>query len=1072
MYMKNNFKVLFFLIISIVSVLPSQSKTFTSSSSEISISIDNLGVFPASIMSSEDVNIVFNYTFSLTGYGNINYFKAKDTIVVETNFETLLGNHNTIVIEIFDNAENYLGDVIFNNNKMMYIVSEIAESLRFASLFGEIHTEDIYNAPYVSTATTYSLKVENQITSLLVNPLPVKLKLISSGLGTTTWSVSQPTTATITLVENESISITATPDTDTNLHYINLGKANGENIYLWNTLTKESQTVTVSYSDLTPGTNEVRIQFSDRKVEVINPGQQSQNWGQASNRFIFTKDVWGIDWLDGLASANNDIYINENGICQLYQTNGATINENYLITNVFFEDSLPGNEDASLRGGQPLIYAVLPWYETRADGGHNAFSPERGRYGDWNARTGAAGQTNLVADSLLTKVLPSSTDTKNTFREKVKNTPLSYGVFKDPVTLTTWIFANLGSPGDPNGPGFKCSELWPNIMSSDPILNMINGDNNCVGGKVQYFRIRFYTQYKNKYTSCYKNLAYISYNYATKDGGVNRVVAAEPFAGANYCISRNPFQFGKGLAYSVTIENIDAMQNSVSISGSSFKLQRMDNGIIPNWTDYASFEATNNNGITKIENLVPGYSYRIVQTNVPVPYDLSFGTQYSTIPGSMRNVSSVGVFEINITDTVGVLVLAKNKAASLLEYNANGGSGNMEDSNFKAVRNSTVYVAQPTYKYDGFVFDSWNTNPDGSGTSYRPKQAITLTDGLTILYAQWIPSVTNTRFGKKTLEGGSLTGYDFSFLVTQLKEDGSSYVKDESAQSLTIQNNVNGDLYLSSSRLIPGKWYHIKEIEGTDTEIKYDTTNYAVYFTLNRTMEYHKCYISDETYKIGSLIAESAVVFTNKLSAPIDPPTPPTPTAECKKAIDYERNEYQSVQIGNLCWTTSNLRSKKYSNGRDIKNVMSYQSNMYPNIEENVDIYGYLYDWYSAIDTTSNGVSPNSQVQGICPEGWYLPTEQQLSDLRSRDVLTLNSPNYWIQNSGNNETGFNALPSGRFNAQTKRFEDLGINYWFHTCSPVGLSDSKTGNISYFCTVLRVILSPLNDGYSVRCVKNL
>lgn len=47
---------------------------------------------------------------------------------------------------------------------------------------------------------------------------------------------------------------------------------------------------------------------------------------------------------------------------------------------------------------------------------------------------------------------------------------------------------------------------------------------------------------------------------------------------------------------------------------------------------------------------------------------------------------------------------------------------------------------------EGLVVDSWNTKPDGSGTSYQPGDDITLPDGVSkaVLYAQWKPILTYT----------------------------------------------------------------------------------------------------------------------------------------------------------------------------------------------------------------------------------------------------------------------------------------------------------------------------------------
>ena len=47
---------------------------------------------------------------------------------------------------------------------------------------------------------------------------------------------------------------------------------------------------------------------------------------------------------------------------------------------------------------------------------------------------------------------------------------------------------------------------------------------------------------------------------------------------------------------------------------------------------------------------------------------------------------------------------------------------------------------------EGLVIDSWNTKPDGSGTSYQPGDSVTVEAGVynTMLYAQWKPILTYT----------------------------------------------------------------------------------------------------------------------------------------------------------------------------------------------------------------------------------------------------------------------------------------------------------------------------------------
>ena len=72
-------------------------------------------------------------------------------------------------------------------------------------------------------------------------------------------------------------------------------------------------------------------------------------------------------------------------------------------------------------------------------------------------------------------------------------------------------------------------------------------------------------------------------------------------------------------------------------------------------------------------------------------------------------------------------------------YLANGGTGEFVDRN---VRTGSSYIVKSDtdtgISRPGFTFNGWNTEADGSGTSYLPKSTITVNSDLT-LYAQWTP---------------------------------------------------------------------------------------------------------------------------------------------------------------------------------------------------------------------------------------------------------------------------------------------------------------------------------------------
>ncbi|MBP5664010.1 MAG: fibrobacter succinogenes major paralogous domain-containing protein, partial [Bacteroidales bacterium] len=202
--------------------------------------------------------------------------------------------------------------------------------------------------------------------------------------------------------------------------------------------------------------------------------------------------------------------------------------------------------------------------------------------------------------------------------------------------------------------------------------------------------------------------------------------------------------------------------------------------------------------------------------------------------------------------------------------------------------------------------------------------------------------------------------------------------------------------------------------------------------------------------------------------------------APCSDAVDYEGNHYPAVRLGSgcKCWTTENLKSTKYSDGRAIEDVMSYYSSQFPNTTENVNIFGHLYNWYAAADTQRYGsvdsveraYNLGHRIQGICPEGWYLPTDEDFEELNMYPVNDLRSTSYWINGGNNtNATGFNSLPGGMYNCATSRYEDgMGISFYW-SCHPV--FDLASGALmDYVCERIREENFSRCNGFSVRCVK--
>jgi len=106
--------------------------------------------------------------------------------------------------------------------------------------------------------------------------------------------------------------------------------------------------------------------------------------------------------------------------------------------------------------------------------------------------------------------------------------------------------------------------------------------------------------------------------------------------------------------------------------------------------------------------------------------------------------------------------------------------------------------------------------------------------------------------------------------------------------------------------------------------------------------------------------------------------------------IDYEGNVYKTIGIGDRWrmqwWMAENLKSRYYADGTPLENGTGKGSSfddyskkyffVYMNEEESVDTWGLYYTWEAA----SRGAAVNYNtaptiVQGVCPDGWHLPND-------------------------------------------------------------------------------------------------
>lgn len=201
---------------------------------------------------------------------------------------------------------------------------------------------------------------------------------------------------------------------------------------------------------------------------------------------------------------------------------------------------------------------------------------------------------------------------------------------------------------------------------------------------------------------------------------------------------------------------------------------------------------------------------------------------------------------------------------------------------------------------------------------------------------------------------------------------------------------------------------------------------------------------------------------------------------------DGDDNSYETMQIGDYCWTKTNLRTKTYSNGESIAKAMIYSSGFHPDTNDNVNTFGRLYTWYSAVNlpegsTATPPLDYYGYVQGICPTNWHIPTPDEMSILNAYSAEELRSTDYWLQpNSNTNSSGFGSLPAGYYNSSINRFDGLlgATGYWtdgnnsnVFTIVAHESPQLASFNLVYHCDIPENNKSDNNyDAMSVRCVR--
>lgn len=202
---------------------------------------------------------------------------------------------------------------------------------------------------------------------------------------------------------------------------------------------------------------------------------------------------------------------------------------------------------------------------------------------------------------------------------------------------------------------------------------------------------------------------------------------------------------------------------------------------------------------------------------------------------------------------------------------------------------------------------------------------------------------------------------------------------------------------------------------------------------------------------------------------------------------DRDSKRYKAIQIGEQIWMAENLNVgtsvETYYTGirhSDVANNGIIEKYCFGNQPTNCDVYGGLYEWDEMMSYGPQDDKPLGTTQGICPNGWHIPTGSEWTDLYSYlggDTIAGGKlkeqgiDHWWNPNTGaDNESGFTALPAGQ-----KIIE--GGYYYMNTYTYFWSSSYSYSDhyLSYNMNYTSSGISTSNEdkffGLSVRCVKN-
>src|SRR5574344_879069 len=202
-----------------------------------------------------------------------------------------------------------------------------------------------------------------------------------------------------------------------------------------------------------------------------------------------------------------------------------------------------------------------------------------------------------------------------------------------------------------------------------------------------------------------------------------------------------------------------------------------------------------------------------------------------------------------------------------------------------------------------------------------------------------------------------------------------------------------------------------------------------------------------------------------------------------------DNQTYRIVTIGSQTWMAENLKYLPSVVGPETGSQTTPHYYVYgyngTNVTDakataNYTTYGVLYNWPAAMNGAASSTTNPSGVQGVCPDGWHLPSDAEWTELtdylggtsdaggklKETGTTHWNSPN----TGATNETGFTALPGGG-RSNKGAFDYIGsYGYWW-SATESGTNGAWLRGMGYNGGSVGRGYNGKELGFSVRCLKD-